>query len=338
MKSKIISAAIAAFMLTSASTSVTGINSFAAEPPAETAVQVTENTNKADNEKAESKKETEEKDSTEKSEKDKIPLVTTAPANETIQGASKAGSANKAGSSKNNADKKAEKKSSDDTSSVSETDKSDDYREQVVSALKSGKGIANKSKDFSSDEHYDTKGNATLIKSEQIIFDSDKMQFISVTTKDGHVFYVLINYTASQGEDNVFFLNKVDDLDLYALLYESDDDSSKMTPEEAKQAAAKASGKTVSEDNSGTDKAKADSSAENPTKKKAVSNKSSMYMLIGILAIGGIGGVGFVLIRKKKGRNGANTVSGSEIQENEENIYDEDDDEFGYDDDDENDE
>ena len=75
MKSKIISAAIAAFMLTSASTSVTGINSFAAEPPAETSVQVTENT-----EKAESKKETEEKDSTEKSEKDKIPLVTTAPA------------------------------------------------------------------------------------------------------------------------------------------------------------------------------------------------------------------------------------------------------------------
>ena len=336
MKSKIISAAIAAFMLTSASTSVTGINSFAAEPPAETSVQVTENTNKADNEKAESKKETEEKDSTEKSEKDKIPLVTTAPANETIQGASKAGSANKADSSKNNADKKA-KKSSDDTSSVSETDKSDDYKEQVVSALKSGKGIANKSKDFSSDEHYDTKGNATLIKSEQIIFDSDKMQFISVTTKDGHVFYVLINYTASQGEDNVFFLNKVDDLDLYALLYESDDDSSKMTPEEAKQAAAKASGKTVSEDNSGTDKAEADSSAENPTKKKAVSNKSSMYMLIGILAIGGIDDVGFVLMRKKKGRNGANAVSGSEIQENEENIYDEDDDEFGYDDDDEQD-
>ena len=249
MKSKIISAAIAAFMLTIGNM---GINVFAAEPPAETSVQVTA---AADNEKAESKnksttektgntdkKETEKKDNTEKSEKNKIPLATTAPANETIHGASKAGSANKADSSKNNADKKAEK-SSDDTSSVSETDKSDDYREQVVSALKSGKGIANKSKDFSSDEHYDTKGNATLIKSEQIIFDSDKMQFISVTTKDGHVFYVLINYTASQGEDNVFFLNKVDDLDLYALLYESDDDSSKMTPEEAKQAAAKASGK-----------------------------------------------------------------------------------------------
>jgi uncharacterized protein YukJ len=35
------------------------------------------------------------------------------------------------------------------------------------------------------------------------------MQFISVTTKDGHVFYVLINYAAESGEDNVYFLNNV---------------------------------------------------------------------------------------------------------------------------------
>lgn len=63
------------------------------------------------------------------------------------------------------------------------------------------------SDDFTSD-FYDTNGNATLIQSEKILYDSEEMQFISVTTKDGHVFYVLINYSAESGEDNVYFLNK----------------------------------------------------------------------------------------------------------------------------------
>ena len=48
-----------------------------------------------------------------------------------------------------------------------------------------------------------------MIKSEQIIYNTEEMQFIAVTTKDGHVFYVLINYTAANGEDNVYFLNNV---------------------------------------------------------------------------------------------------------------------------------
>lgn len=58
--------------------------------------------------------------------------------------------------------------------------------------------------DYDGDPYYDTDGNATLIKSEQIIYNTEEMQFIAVTTKDGHVFYVLINYTADNGEDNVY--------------------------------------------------------------------------------------------------------------------------------------
>ena len=63
--------------------------------------------------------------------------------------------------------------------------------------------------DYDGDPYYDTDGNAALIKSEQIIYNTEEMQFIAVTTKDGHVFYVLINYTAESGEDNVYFLNNV---------------------------------------------------------------------------------------------------------------------------------
>jgi hypothetical protein len=63
--------------------------------------------------------------------------------------------------------------------------------------------------DYYGDDYYDTDDNATLISSEQIIYNTEEIQFISVTTKDGHVFYVLINYAAEIGEDNVYFLNNV---------------------------------------------------------------------------------------------------------------------------------
>lgn len=75
--------------------------------------------------------------------------------------------------------------------------------------------------DYENDPYYDTEGNASLIENQKIIYDSDEMQFISVTTKNGNVFYILIDYTAAKengGENVVYFLNKVDDYDLYTLL------------------------------------------------------------------------------------------------------------------------
>ena len=86
--------------------------------------------------------------------------------------------------------------------------------------------------DYYADENYDTDGNATLIKHEKIIYDSEEMQFIAVTTKDGDVFYILINYSAEGDEDNVFFLNKVDDFDLYSLLYAGNEEEEEKDPAE----------------------------------------------------------------------------------------------------------
>ncbi|MDD6826106.1 MAG: DUF4366 domain-containing protein [Oscillospiraceae bacterium] len=88
--------------------------------------------------------------------------------------------------------------------------------------------VANNLNKYYLDSKYDTKGNATLIKEETVIYKSEEMQFIAVTTKDGSVFYVLINYSAAGNEDNVYFLNKVDDYDLYALLYAGDDEETKI--------------------------------------------------------------------------------------------------------------
>ena len=205
------------------------------------------------------------------------------------------------------------------TSSVSEEEYSmEDFMKVMAQLAENGNGtvtvngvIYNKT---DGDPYYDTDGNATLIKSEQIIYNTEEMQFIAVTTKDGHVFYVLINYTAESGEDNVYFLNKVDDYDLYALLYAGEEDKDgnpKYTPEEAAQAAEKANGRVNSGDNSSdtaeTSEATADGEGaedgENAPVKKAPANMSSIY-LVGIIALIGFGAGGFFLFKKKKGDNG----------------------------------
>ena len=112
----------------------------------------------------------------------------------------------------------AESSDTEETASVSdESDDMEKFRE-VMSELAEAETTEVKP-DYFGDSYYDTDGNATLIKSERIVYNSEEMQFIAVTTKDGHVFYVLINYSAENAEDQVFFLNKVDDYDLYALLY-----------------------------------------------------------------------------------------------------------------------
>ena len=204
------------------------------------------------------------------------------------------------------------------TSSVSEEEYSmEDFMKVMAQLAENGNGTvtANDSRpDYDGDPYYDTDGNAALIKSEQIIYNTEEMQFIAVTTKDGHVFYVLINYTAESGEDNVYFLNKVDDYDLYALLYAGEEDKDgnpKYTPEEAAQAAEKANGRVNSGDNSSDTAETSETTAEgegaegseNAPTKKAPANMSSIY-LVGIIALIGFGAGGFFLFKKKKGDNG----------------------------------
>ena len=97
---------------------------------------------------------------------------------------------------------------SDESSVATESAEDMEKFHEVMSNLAEA-GTTEVTPDYDGDPYYDTDGNATLIKSEQIIYNTEEMQFIAVTTKDGHVFYVLINYTAANGEDNVYFLNNV---------------------------------------------------------------------------------------------------------------------------------
>lgn len=198
--------------------------------------------------------------------------------------------------------------------------------------------------DYYGDSYYDTDGNATLIKSERIVYNSEEMQFIAVTTKDGHVFYVLINYSAENAEDQVFFLNKVDDYDLYALLYagaEDDDEKKKITPEQAAQAAEKANGRVQSGD--GADTADTEETAEDgedatdsaAQAKPVPMNKNSMMLVFGAIALIGVGGAGFFLMKKKNGGGNSKSAMQDEPEYDDDNEITEDDMKFYDDQDDE---
>ena len=188
-----------------------------------------------------------------------------------------------------------------DESSVT-TESADDMEKfrEVMSDLAEA-GTTEVNPDYDGDPYYDTDGNATLIKSEQIIYNTEEMQFIAVTTKDGHVFYVLINYTAANGEDNVYFLNKVDDYDLYALLYAGEDKDSKITPEQAHKAAENANGRvngSAAEDETAETAEDTESETEVQQQKPPV-NMGSIYLVFGAIALIGIGAAGFILTKKK---------------------------------------
>lgn len=105
---------------------------------------------------------------------------------------------------------------------------------------------------------------------------------------------------------------KVDDYDLYALLYagdEDDDEKDKITPEQAAQEAEKANGRVQSGDSNDVDYAEdtaedGEESSESAAQAKSVPmNKNSIILVLGVVALIGVGGAGFFLMKKKKGGN-----------------------------------
>lgn len=139
------------------------------------------------------------------------------------------------------------------------------------------------------------------------------------------MFYVLINYSAENGEDNVYFLNKVDAVDLYSLIYMTDEEEENGVDMDnvakAEENAQKALGNVNSSDSDTDTEDTSDEDAEvqnQPVKKQTGGN--SMYLIIGAVAIIGIGGAGFLILRKKPSKKG-----NAEMEDDEEiNFYDDD--------------
>ena len=66
----------------------------------------------------------------------------------------------------------------------------------------------------------DLFGNGQLIEEQHIVFESDLITFISVTTKAGNVFYIFIDHRIEDGSANVYFLTKVNEYDLLSILFD----------------------------------------------------------------------------------------------------------------------
>lgn len=215
------------------------------------------------------------------------------------------------------ADKPENAASAEKTADNSENDDSDmEKYHEIMDEL------AESTPDYENDPYYDTDGNATLIKSEKIVYNSKEMQFIAVTTKDGHVFYVLINYSAENDEDQVFFLNKVDDYDLYALLYagkESDDEKENITPEQAFEAAQAANGRVQADSAEVTEESTETADSEQVTTKPNAMNPNTVYLVFGAIALIGVGAAGYIFMKKKNGSNKA-VVNNSADDEDEDDI------------------
>lgn len=142
-------------------------------------------------------------------------------------------------------------------------------------------------------------GNATLVDD----FGGNK-QLITVTTKAGNYFYILIDRD-DEGENTVHFLNQVDDADLDALL--EDGQTKEETPavctctEKCEAGAVNAACPVCGTDRSKcTAKATEPEETESPQEEEKESNTGMLLIVLVLAGLGGAAACYFKVIKPKK--------------------------------------
>ena len=164
------------------------------------------------------------------------------------------------------------------------------------------------------------EGNATLVDD----FGGNK-QLITVTTKAGNYFYILIDRD-DEGENTVHFLNQVDDADLSALL--EDGETTEETPavctctEKCEAGAVNINCPVCSADRTQCAGVEAEPEPEEPEEPQEEQG-SNMSVLLIVLVLAGAGGAAFyyfkVLKPKKDAAKGSDDLSDYDFDD-----YDED--------------
>ena len=134
------------------------------------------------------------------------------------------------------------------------------------------------------------KGNAQLADD---VSDNENLQFITVTARNGNVFYFVIDKGAQS--ENGYFLNTVDESDLEALVEKSD----KKPTATAKPEQTKNTAETDLTENDTKDKKDKTEKSEQQEQSRQ-KNNSGLFIILALAAAAGIGGYYYKVILPKK--------------------------------------
>ena len=138
-------------------------------------------------------------------------------------------------------------------------------------------------------------GNLTLV--DDLDYSSRAgLQFMTVTSKDGHVFYIVIDRTANS--ENVYFLNQVDAADLMALMND-DQKEEYLKEQEAKQQEQQQTTVTPAQQETQAP-SETEQPAQTEAEKQPLNNSMVMIAVFGVIGIGVIAAYYFLKIRPKK--------------------------------------
>ena len=134
------------------------------------------------------------------------------------------------------------------------------------------------------------KGNAQLVDD---VSDNENLQFITVTARDGNVFYFVIDKGAQS--ENVYFLNTVDESDLEALVEKSDKKPTAIAKPEQTENTAETDSTENNKKNTDSKTEKSEQPEQNRQK-----NTSGLFIILALAVAAGVGGYYYKVILPKK--------------------------------------